>query len=58
MAAADQKIHDEGNERGKAEVELGRLAGERGTSDGVKQVGQRMVTDHGMANEELSRLAQ
>jgi putative membrane protein len=36
---------------GKAEVELGRLASERGTSDAVKQFAQRIVTDHGKADE-------
>jgi putative membrane protein len=43
---------------GKAEVELGRLASERGTSDAVKQFAQRIVTDHGKADEELTQLAQ
>ena len=41
----------------KAEVQLGRLANERGASDGVKQFGQRMATDHGKAGDELARLA-
>ena len=43
---------------GLAEVELGKLAQERGTSDAVKQFGQRMVDDHSKANSELSQLAQ
>jgi putative membrane protein len=43
---------------GKAEVMLGQLAAERGGSDAVKQFGQRMVTDHGKANDELMQLAQ
>ena len=34
-----------------AEVELGKLAVERGTNDAVKQFGQRMVDDHGKASE-------
>jgi putative membrane protein len=42
---------------GMAEVELGRLAVERGSSDGVKQFGQRMVDDHSRANSELMQLA-
>lgn len=41
-----------------AEVELGRLATERASNDRVKQFGQRMVTDHGKANDELKALAQ
>ena len=42
----------------KAEIELGRLASERGSSDAVKQFGQRMVTDHQKATDELMQLAQ
>ncbi len=42
----------------RAEVELGRVATERGASDSVKQFGQRMVTDHGKANDELAKVAQ
>src|SRR5262249_47353005 len=36
----------------------GRLATEHGSSDAVKQLGQKMVTDHGKANDELAQLAQ
>jgi putative membrane protein len=43
---------------GLAEVELGKLAQERGASAAVKKFGQRMVDDHSKANEELSKLAQ
>src|SRR5215212_2207490 len=42
---------------GLMEVELGRLAAQQGTSDAVKQFGQRMVDDHSKANEELMTLA-
>ena len=40
-----------------AEVELGRLATEKGQSDAVKKYGQHMVDDHGKANKELQELA-
>src|SRR5215203_95461 len=42
---------------GLMEVELGRLAAQQGTSDAVKQFGQRMVDDHSQANTQLMTLA-
>src|SRR5262249_46785567 len=42
----------------KAEVELGRLATERGSSDTGKQLGQKMVADHQKALDELTQMAQ
>jgi putative membrane protein len=42
---------------GMAEVEHGRLAAQNATHDEVKQFGQRMVTDHSKANDELKALA-
>jgi putative membrane protein len=41
-----------------AEVDLGTLAKEKGSSTDVKLFGDRMVTDHGKANEELKQWAQ
>lgn len=41
---------------GMAAVELGHLASEKAQSDQVKQFAQRMVTDHGKANDELKSL--
>ncbi len=42
---------------GMAEVELGKLAAERGQDPEVKKFGQMMVSDHGKANAELKALA-
>ena len=42
---------------GLEEVELGHMAAQLGTSDAVKQFGQRMVDDHSKANSELMTLA-
>jgi putative membrane protein len=39
------------------EVRLGELATRQGTGSGVKDFGQRMVTDHSKANDELKQLA-
>jgi putative membrane protein len=42
---------------GHAEVELGKLAQKNGSSAGVKDFGQRMVTDHSKAGMELGSIA-
>jgi putative membrane protein len=55
---ADHQFVMEAAQGGMAEVELGQLATEKASSDAVKQFGQRMVTDHGKANDELKSLAQ
>ncbi len=43
---------------GMAEVELGRIALEKSKSSDVRAFADRMVKDHGKANEELTTLAQ
>jgi putative membrane protein len=42
---------------GMEEVELGRMAAQKGASNDVKQFGQHMVDDHSKANDELKSLA-
>jgi putative membrane protein len=53
----DTKFVKEAAVGGMAEVELGKLAKDKGASDGVKQFGQKMVDDHGAANDELKSVA-
>jgi putative membrane protein len=42
---------------GMSEVKLGQLAEDKGTNPAVKEFGQRMVTDHSKANDELKSIA-
>jgi len=58
LSPVDRGFIVEAASDGVAEVELGRLASQRAASDAVRQFGQRMVTDHGAANQELMQLAQ
>ena len=44
-------------EGGLAEVELGRLAADKASSERVKQFAQKMVDDHSKANEDLKEAA-
>jgi len=45
-------------EGGMAEVQLGQLAAEKGSSDDVKQFGQTMVTDHTKLGDQMKVVAQ
>ncbi|MGI8991423.1 MAG: DUF4142 domain-containing protein [Bryobacteraceae bacterium] len=42
---------------GMAEVKLGQLAQDKGSSDAVKQFGKKMVDDHSKANDRLKSVA-
>jgi len=57
-AANDTTFVTKAARGGMAEVELGKLATEKASNDEVKKFGQRMVDDHGKANDELKALAQ
>ena len=53
----DKKFVKESALGGMAEVEMGKLATQKGSSEAVKQFGQRMVDDHSKANEQLKQAA-
>jgi len=57
LSLADKKFVMEAAMGGMAEVELGRLATQKGMSDAIKTFGQRMVDDHSAANSDLTTLA-
>lgn len=56
--SADAKFAMTAAQDSMTEVELGRLAVQKGTSDAVKQFGQRMIDDHTNANQQLMQAAQ
>ena len=57
IAASDQAFVKEAAMGGMAEVDLGQLASSKASDADVKQFGQRMVDDHGKANDELKSWA-
>lgn len=57
VSPSDRQFMIKAAEGGKAEVELGQLAQEKASSADVKQFGQRMVTDHSQANDQLKQVA-
>lgn len=58
LAKADHKFVMNAAEGGLMEVQMGQLAQQNAQSQDVKNFGQRMVTDHSKANDELKTLAQ
>src|SRR5205814_6248381 len=57
LSGDDRSFMTEAATGGMAEVELGRLAAQKGQSADVKKFGQRMVDDHSKAKDELKQLA-
>lgn len=53
----DKKFLKEAAMGGLAEVELGKIAEQKASSDQVKQFAQRMVADHTKANDDLKQIA-
>jgi putative membrane protein len=54
---SDQTFVKDAAKGGLAEVELGKLAQEKASTEQVKSFGKRMVDDHSKANDELQTLA-
>ena len=57
LSSSDRKFIEKAAAGGMAEVELGKLAQEKASSDQVKQFARRMVDDHSKANDQLKSLA-
>jgi putative membrane protein len=57
MSSMDDTFVKKAAQGGMAEVKLGQLAQSNGSNDAVKQFGQRMVTDHSKANDQLKDAA-
>jgi putative membrane protein len=57
LAPDDKEFVSKAGMGGLAEVQMGNLALSKASSADVKAFGQRMVTDHSKANEELQQLA-
>ena len=57
FAQADQKFIKEAIEGNLAEVQMGQLAQKNGASQGVKDFGQMLVTDHSQANTKATSVA-
>ena len=58
LNSTDKQFVEKAAQGNEAEVELGQLAQQKGSSDDVKAFGLRMVHDHGRANDQLQALAQ
>jgi putative membrane protein len=57
LSSRDSNFVMQAAQTGMLEVQLGRLAVQRGSSTGVKQYGQQMVDEHTRVNQELMQLA-
>jgi len=57
LKTQDKNFLMEAAQGGMVEVELGKLAVQKGSSDTVKQFGQKMVDDHSKVNSDLTQIA-
>lgn len=58
LSSADTNFINQAAMSGLAEVQEGQIAAQRGGRPAIRQFGQRMVTDHTQANQQLMQLAQ
>ena len=58
LSTEDKEFAIKAAQGNMAEVSAGNMAAQKGTSPDVKNFGNRMVTDHGKALDELKQLAQ
>ncbi len=57
LSIAARQFIDKAAQGGMAEVQLGELAKEKGSTEAVRQFGQRMVKDHTKVNDQLKQMA-
>ncbi len=57
LSDKDYRFLQKAAKGGMEEVQLGELAKQKGNDQAVRSFGDRMVTDHGKANDELKQLA-
>jgi len=57
QAVSDEQFAHNAAQGGMAEVKLGQLAQDRGSSDVVKSFAQRMIAQHSRANDQLKQVA-
>ena len=57
LSTPDKEFFIDAAQANLAEVNLGQMARDKGTAADVKSFAERMVADHGKANEELKQLA-
>jgi putative membrane protein len=57
LSHGDRKFLENAAQGGMVEVQLGKLAEQKASSEQVKQFGKRMAADHQKANDELKKIA-
>ncbi len=57
LSMADKKFLKKAYKGGMTEVENAKMAKEKAKNDATKEVAERMITDHGKANEKLMEMA-